>query len=156
MVASSSTDLTLERQKRIRYIQQQIAERSVDEGCWIWPYGTNDAGYGKVTFNGSDHLVHRTAYELYHQEELGKSIAMHSCDNVLCFNPTHIHGGTYSINNREAIERGRRGPGFSFAAITEMRQLHQMGSSKREISTMYRISVSYLSKVLRGESRKAA
>ena len=77
------------------------------ESCWIWLGYRERHGYGRVTRRGKRVLVHRAVYEelvgpIPHGLDL-----LHSCDNVACVNPAHLHPGTHDDNMKEMAARGR-------------------------------------------------
>ncbi len=75
--------------------------------CWPWTAALNDQGYGVLSINHSAFLASRVALFIATGEDPGELVAMHSCNNPPCCNPTHISGGTMKENTRYAIECGR-------------------------------------------------
>lgn len=61
---------------------------------------------GVITWRGIRRYVHQAAYELATGEPVPKGmIVMHTCDNHLCTNPSHLSVGTRAENN---ADRGRK------------------------------------------------
>jgi len=74
--------------------------------CWIWNGSINGRGYGRLGYNGIIILAHRLSWFLTHGE-MPKGIVMHSCDNRLCVNPSHLSEGTCKDNTQDMIRKGR-------------------------------------------------
>lgn len=78
-----------------------------DSGCWEWTGHRSSVGYGCLKVFGSMKDAHRFAYELYKGPIPDGLHVLHSCDNKLCVNPSHLSLGTHADNMRQAAERGR-------------------------------------------------
>lgn len=77
-------------------------------GCLEWIGPVNPGGYGRISVNGRNVLVHRFAWELANNQPVpdGKMI-LHSCDNPPCCLPSHLRPGTSKDNNAEREAKGR-------------------------------------------------
>lgn len=89
------------------YWRTRLVER--DAGyvtpCHEYSGARHRQGYGTVGIDGRTWLVHRLAWtEAY--GDPGPLLVCHKCDNPPCARLDHLHLGTYSINNRDAIARG--------------------------------------------------
>ena len=64
-------------------------------------------GYGKIMVDGKYEYVHRIVY-MHHNGAIpeGHEI-LHSCDNSICVEPTHVRAGTHAENMTEMMERNR-------------------------------------------------
>lgn len=62
--------------------------------------------YGVFWMNGKNHRAHRAAFELHHGRE-PNGILLHTCDNPLCCNPSHLSEGTQSDNMADMVRKGR-------------------------------------------------
>lgn len=63
-------------------------------------------GYGVINIkNEPTRLVHRLAYEVTHNDL--PECVMHECDTPMCFEPTHLVGGTTAENNADMQRKGR-------------------------------------------------
>ena len=91
---------------------RKINKKSEDK-CWEWIGATSSSGYGVLQKGGRGEGVvraHRLSYEIHHGEIPKDKIILHSCDNKLCCNPSHLSAGDHSQNIKEAWERGIRKP----------------------------------------------
>lgn len=80
---------------------------SIGETCILWPYGTNDKGYGQIRINGKAVYVHRVAYEKVRGAIPDEKELMHSCDTPACFNPYHVNPALHIDNMLDASAKGR-------------------------------------------------
>lgn len=71
--------------------------RKVD--CWEWSGYRNQDGYGGVSYEGKNWLVHRVSWVLIGGRTLtpGK-VLDHKCKNRRCFNPNHLREITIREN----------------------------------------------------------
>ena len=85
-----------------------------ESGCWVWS-GANSGRYGKFYFPNypikySKSMVssHRASIYLYKGlvPKDGEDV-MHSCDNGLCVNPSHLSIGTHRENMLDMVNKGR-------------------------------------------------
>jgi hypothetical protein len=82
-------------------------------GCWVWTGAVTTTGYGvfqKGRRGENLHKAHRFSYEIHHGEIPSGSLILHSCDNKLCVNPSHLSPGDHSQNIKEAWSRSLRKP----------------------------------------------
>lgn len=76
--------------------------------CIVWPFRTNEDGYGELFYNGKKERAHRVALHLINGFNLSSPLdVLHSCDNEPCVNKRHISAGTHKKNMRDASSRGR-------------------------------------------------
>jgi hypothetical protein len=75
--------------------------------CILWPAAKDKRGYGVVKINGKRYQAHRVALS----KKLGRKLvagelALHTCDNKACVNPSHLIVGSSKDNRRHSLERG--------------------------------------------------
>lgn len=92
--------------------REKFHSGSPDE-CWPWLANKNGMGYGLIYDNERKRkvLAHRYAYELHHGCTLPKGqsvVIMHTCDNPICVNPSHLSLGTMKTNYDDMAAKGRR------------------------------------------------
>lgn len=75
--------------------------------CWEWKGFLDRDGYGHVTWNWIDSLVHRAMWKIRNGElSVGLSV-LHKCDNARCANPNHLWIGTLTENNQDRDNKNR-------------------------------------------------
>ncbi len=86
-----------------------MEHRRIDGDCWVWTGNRGHWGYGRMSFRGVLHRVHRLAAHLWHGLDLSdtQAKALHSCDNPPCFNPEHLWIGTQTDNHADMVAKGR-------------------------------------------------
>jgi hypothetical protein len=62
-------------------------------------------GYGRITFCGVTHAVHRLAYSLHRGKLKPKFHVHHRCDVRKCCNPAHLEQVTQSANEKAKGKR---------------------------------------------------
>jgi hypothetical protein len=75
--------------------------------CWEWLGYVGTNGYGRITINYGDELVHRVAYQLAKGNISNGLFVCHSCDNRKCCNPDHLWLGTQADNLTDMYAKGR-------------------------------------------------
>lgn len=100
----------------VGYYRTRLTER--DAGyvtlCHEWTGARHKQGYGTIVIDGKTWLVHRLAWTEAFGDP-GGFLVCHHCDNPPCARLDHLHLGTYSTNNRDAIARGLNRPPTSRA-----------------------------------------
>jgi hypothetical protein len=80
-------------------------------GCRIWPFAVNAAGYGrlgsKIEGQPVFWLAHRLAYALCVGPIPAGVVVLHTCDVPACFDPTHLVLGTQADNQADMASKGR-------------------------------------------------
>ena len=68
-----------------------------------------------------------------------KKQALHSCDNPICCNPTHLSWGTHQQNMDDMVKKGRHGlPKIAVRAIKKL--CVESNQTQQEIADLYGIS----------------
>ncbi len=83
------------------------------EACHEW-VGGRCGEYGQFHYKGRGVYAHRVAYMLANNTELPSQrtnkdnvCVLHSCDNTLCCNPSHLTIGSHLDNTRDKHEKNR-------------------------------------------------
>lgn len=82
-----------------------MAKLSDDLGpCWEWPGSRLPSGYGRASFRGERHYMHRLMWELRAGKRMPKELMTdHLCRNPCCCNPDHLEAVTPKENTRRAV-----------------------------------------------------
>jgi hypothetical protein len=72
--------------------------------CWEWTGARNSYGYGSITLK-HDHKAraHRVVYKLLVDPSITGEHVHHTCENIICINPSHLvgaHPGIHSLLTR--------------------------------------------------------
>lgn len=146
-----------------------VGNRAQRNGCWNWTGATNSTGYGSLTYQGEHCTAHRVAAFLTGlvdsirapRDRTTSGFILHSCDNRLCCNPSHMRVGTYAENQLEAYARRRRtayrGHTHSNSKLTEagvrlIRDLYAHGVSQDAIAALLFVSQGAVSKIILGKT----
>jgi hypothetical protein len=78
-----------------------------NNGCWIFNGTKNFSGYGRISFKGKPHRIHRLIYSMINGEVSKKIEVCHKCDNTSCFNPDHLFSATHKENMIDMVNKGR-------------------------------------------------
>lgn len=89
---------------------------------------------------------------------------LHKCDVTSCVNPKHLFLGSRADNNVDMAEKGRanRKPNdhpayfLSDADVRKIRKLASKGNSRGSIARTFGITVTHVSNIVKGKSRRDA
>lgn len=133
-------------------------------GCLIWPYARNSAGYGHIRLDGRNVLVSRICCEMRNgPPPTPRHHAAHSCGlgHEGCIAPWHLSWKTAAGNCEDMAVHGTRRCGSAVAhlaklnaeQVTEIRRLK--GSLKQsEIGAIFGVTQAAISCVQRRKSWK--
>lgn len=80
-----------------------------DDECWPWTGSKFSNGYGRYFAQGKSFGAHRISLSLKLGREIASNMcAMHTCDNKICVNPSHLEEGTVADNVADMDAKGRR------------------------------------------------
>lgn len=155
---------------RIRTYSQKV-----ESGCIEWQRTKSKQGYGviAVTLDGKktiNEYTHRILWELTHDVELGKNICVcHRCDNPACVNIKHLFAGTRKENSQDMARKGRAHKPQKVAGKLPVkykphtrlrkypndviRAIREASGSLREVSELFNVSESYVSKLRNGKAK---
>lgn len=79
---------------------------NVENGCWEWTKATTNDGYGMIRIGTATVRTHRLAYSLFVRAINDGEYVLHSCNNRLCCNPSHLRAGNQSDNMKDKFRSG--------------------------------------------------
>lgn len=143
----------------------KIDKRGPDE-CWPWTGCVTAQGYGRIGRGGGRGgmmLPHRAVWEeangaIPQDGPSYEHVIMHTCDNRLCCNPSHLRLGSQADNTRDMDEKGRRvsayGERHCCARLTEddVRSIRASAESTRKLGARYGVSSRTISDIKRRET----
>lgn len=84
------------------------------DACWSWTgpkAGGQHGKYGHLVYHRAHVYAHRLAWELTNSPVTGDLFVLHSCDNPICCNPTHLFLGDHQANMDDMVSKGRSSAG---------------------------------------------
>ena len=123
--------------------------------CIIWPFPTNNSGYGGFSKDGKSYMAHRYVCEKVHGKppELGLEAA-HSCNVRTCLNWRHLRWATTVANEADKEHHGTKAigerHGISKLTREQVREIRALGGTmlQRNIAQLYNICQSRVSVIL--------
>lgn len=77
---------------------------TMESPCWLWTKSLTNTGYGMVSHDGKQWLVHRLMYTLA-VGPIPKGLELdHLCRNPACCNPEHLEAVTHTENCRRGLQ----------------------------------------------------
>ncbi|MBA7693007.1 hypothetical protein ES703_101582 [subsurface metagenome] len=134
------------------------------KGCWLWLASCHDFGYGHLRHGGKDLKAHRVAWELTNGPIPDGMQVLHSCDNPVCVNPSHLFLGTQQVNITDMMQKGRYrrhaalGENNGSAKLREPQVLEILRSTdetSRVLALKYAVSPSLIKQIRRREIWKS-
>jgi len=152
-------DHLLPRTFRARF-WDNIEKPNGNNGCWIWQGWVRPNGYGSITVDGISHMPHRLAYQLKYGEIPEGLMVLHSCNNRLCMNPTHLRIGYHQDNMDDMTRADRQAKGSRNGAakltedeVFEIKALLRRNvHTYKEIGDMYGMSRSAIKDIKTGRT----
>lgn len=120
--------------------------------CLIWTGCKNRDGYGKISRNGQERLVHRLAWEDANGPIPEGMVIRHRCDNPSCHRADHLLLGTHADNVRDRVERAGRKSKLSADEVAVAKALHSCGAKAVFLAKALGVSPATMHRYLNGES----
>ena len=127
---------------RSRFLEK--TKKNEKTGCLEWTGALDSDGYGVFWWNGRTHRSHRVSYQWFHGSLEEGDVLLHTCDNPICVEPTHLSIGSQSENLTDMKEKGRAAKGSDNANtklqesdIPTIRKLAKMGFTPTKIATRF-------------------
>ena len=114
--------------------------------CWEWTGKVNKKDQRPYfTVSGKRRPSYSVVLELATGTAPNKKIPLHSCDNRICCNPTHLSWGTHQDNMDDMVERERHG--LPKTVVRAIRKLRNQGRSQSDIAELYGVSRECISSI---------
>ena len=131
--------------------------RSIDmsagiDACWPWTVGLSSSGRPYFTANGVRRLAYHWVWELVKGTPVAKDkMLLHSCDNQICCNPSHLREGTHDENMTDMKTRERHGlPHNTVRAIKKL--LREGKHTHQAIGELYGLSREQITHINNGRA----
>lgn len=94
----------------------KVDVKTKDE-CWPWKGYVSGSGYGRLWIGDQGYYAHRVIFNLANPNMIelaaptnkkASGFLMHSCDNRICCNPSHLKIADLRENNRDCLIKGRK------------------------------------------------
>lgn len=117
----------------------RIALVSDTDECVIWPFSSNNNGYGTFAVGHKKWLAHRyVCFQSHGKPESECLEAAHSCGVRKCCNPRHVRWATAAENEQDKLDHGTttRGERHGQSRLTEdqVLEIRNASGSQRQIA----------------------
>lgn len=135
-------------------------EKHIDhsgDDCLVWPFGTDQRGYGKVTHPFSRRANRVMCFLRYGEPPTDRPDAAHSCGNSICVNPNHLRWASVSENMLDRVGHGTHNRGeahpLSTLTATQVEDIRSRKglSSSSVVAGEFGINPATVQKIWRGE-----
>ena len=133
---------------------------SVSDECLIWPYSTNDHGYGRIRVGNREWVASRLMCAMKHGDAPSdRHEAAHSCGNghLGCTNPNHLRWATPEENQADRVEHGTSNRGeqnaqsvLSSDDVLRVMDMKRSGEAQRDIAQRFGIAEMTVSDIVNG------
>lgn len=141
---------------------QKVCMLKEQDDCIIHVGATTLDGYGVVKRQGKVVRAHRWSLS----QSLGISIqqmdglvVMHSCDNRLCVNPSHLSLGTHKENAEDKVKKGRQAKGETCGnsrltddQVRAIKTMFGCGVSSASIARAFGVSAMCIGRIRSGKT----
>lgn len=107
--------------------------------CIDHGYKGGKYGYSNVVYQGKYIGRHVVALIEHSGEMPNGRVAMHSCDNPRCIEPTHLSWGTQKDNMRDKANKGRSNVP-KLVDVDKAKGMRQDGHTLQEIADVFGVS----------------
>ena len=138
------------------------AADSKEDGCIIWPFGSNGNGYGRLRYDGKYEYAHRIVCRIAHGDPSPQSPnALHRCGNGSkgCVNPQHLYWGDQKQNRADCVAHGRANTGsrngaskLSAEAVQSIRTELALGRSTADLGKQFGVCQQTVSDISTGKT----
>jgi hypothetical protein len=144
------------------YTFKQYIKVFPESDCWFW-IGLSGKHYGRFFYQGKYQQAHRVSFKL-HREDIPEGLnVLHTCDNTLCVNPSHLFLGTQQDNVDDMVAKGqcfmdkrpRRGTEATQAKLNEA-EVHEIkfmlgeGYRHRDIASFFGVARQTITNIATG------
>lgn len=129
------------------------------QDCILWPYCTNDKGYGLAVVGGKQRGAHNWMCRLaYGEPYLIWNQAAHRCGNPLCVNPNHLRWATHVENMEDkrihgTLNRGERN-GNTWLTEADVLAIREAPAKLAPLMEKYGLTKHSVSKIRAGKTWK--
>ena len=151
----------VEKGKPLKWLKEAIMQQT--DNCIVWPFCTNEKGYGQVSYQNKFMIAHRLALMLHEgrTEAPAKMHCAHTpivCHNPACVNPRHLRWASAAENVADMRLDGTywQGEQNGSAKLTESQVLAIREDKRivREIAQDYGVSKHAIYRIKNRESWK--
>jgi hypothetical protein len=89
------------------------------DDCWTWTGFKNELGYGLFSLDHKHVKAHRVSWMVANGKIPDGLCVLHSCDNPICVNPSHLFLGTMKDNTQDMLAKGRQSNQYTKATHCE-------------------------------------
>lgn len=128
-----------------------------DEDCWNW-IGPKRTGYGSLYKDNIKMYAHIYSYSTF-KGPVGDLLVCHKCDNKRCVNPNHLFLGTHKDNTLDCWHKNLHGVDRKIqqSDVSKIKKLYlEDGLTQKEISVMFNVHQSEISKTIAGKRNSHA
>jgi hypothetical protein len=97
-------------------------------------------------------MAHRFSYMLAYGQITPNDVVMHSCDNPICVNPSHLKIGTTLDNVKDRDRKGRLCSILKPSDIPDIRDSLRRGICAAEIAAVYGVKPATIQNIAAGRT----
>lgn len=153
-------DLLLDNEEYLQSVMIRLLSKySLNKSdCWNWTDSTDRKGRATVTVGRCRHKSARVMYVCHYRKPVGNLYVLHTCDNILCINPSHLWLGTHEDNMQDMRNKDRSLRGsknvkakLSDNDVLDIKSILREGDMKlQEIADKYGVTKGTISQINTG------